>query len=225
MFRGMGESETSVDEVLDFLEPQIANLMPYITNTLHLIQDLIRKNANIIVEGQLGALRDLDWGIYPYTTSSNPIAGYATVGAGIPVGAFTNLLGVAKAYSSCVGAGPFVTEIEGPTADLIREIGHEYGATTKRPRRIGWFDAVATRHGVVVQGSNSMCVTLLDVLGCLDTISVCTRYRTSDGETDFFPMGNELVSAKPVLRASGMALRHRRRSQGQRAAAQRAPLP
>jgi adenylosuccinate synthase len=200
MLRGMGESEISVDEVLDFLKPQTANLMPYITNTLPLIRDLIRKNASIIVEGQLGTLRDLDWGIYPYTTSSNPIAGYATVGAGIPVGAFTNLLGVAKAYSSCVGAGPFVTEIEGPTADLIRETGHEYGATTKRPRRIGWFDAVATRHGVALQGSSSMCVTLLDVLGCLDTISACTRYRTSEGETDLFPMGNELVSAKPVLK-------------------------
>jgi adenylosuccinate synthase len=200
MFRGMGESQTDVTAVLNFLEPHIETLKPYITNTLPLVFDLIKRDANIIVEGQLGTLRDLDWGIYPYTTSSNPIAGYATVGAGIPVGAFTNVLGIAKAYSSCVGAGPFVTEITGATAELIRETGHEYGAATNRPRRIGWFDAVATRYGAAVQGATSLCITLIDVLSCLDTLSVCTRYRTSEGETDSFPMYHQLVDAKPILK-------------------------
>jgi adenylosuccinate synthase len=200
MFRGMGASETSVDEVFDDLTPHIESLRPYITNTLPLTSDLIKRNANIIVEGQLGTLRDLDWGIYPYTTSSNPIAGYAAVGAGIPVGAFTNVLGIAKAYSSCVGAGPFVTEISGATAALIRETGHEYGAATGRPRRVGWFDAVATRHGAAVQGANSLCVTLIDVLSCLDTISVCTRYRTSEGEMECFPINRQLVDAAPILK-------------------------
>jgi adenylosuccinate synthase len=200
MFRGLGASETSVEAVIEFLNPHIPHLAPYIANTLPLITNLVARNANIILEGQLGTLRDLDWGIYPYTTSSNPIAGYATVGGGIPVKAYDKVLGVAKAYSTCVGEGPFITELTGTTAERIREIGHEYGATTNRPRRIGWFDAVATRHGAQVQGATSLCVTLLDVLSCLDTIKVCTRYLLDGAEVDAFPMYHQLLKAKPVLK-------------------------
>ena len=134
----------------------------------------------ILLEGQLGALRDPDHGIYPYTTSSSPLAGFATVGAGLPARAIERVVATVKAYSSCVGAGPFATELSGPCGDELRERGGdagEYGATTGRPRRVGWFDAVATRYGCAVQGASELAVTLLDVLGYLDAIPLCTAYE------------------------------------------------
>ncbi len=109
------------------------------------------------------------------------------------------MLGIVKAYSTCVGDGPFVTEIFGEQADRIRQVGKEYGAATGRPRRIGWFDAVATRHGAMIQGATSLCVTLLDVLSCVETLRVCTRYRVGDDETDEFPVFHALKRAEPVL--------------------------
>ncbi len=198
-FRGLGSPETTVDAVLDYLRPFIPRLRPYIANPFPTIRELIADGKQILVEGQLGTLRDLDWGIYPYTTSSNPIAGYASVGAGIPPMEITKVLGVVKAYSSCVGEGPFVTELFGDLGNKIREVGKEYGAATGRPRRIGWFDAVATRYGAQIQGATSLCVTLLDVLSCVDTIGVCTRYRIDGEETDVFPIYHGLTKADAVL--------------------------
>ena len=198
-FRGLEVPETTVDVTLDYLRPFIPKLKPYIANPLPTIRRLIAEGKQILVEGQLGTLRDLDWGIYPYTTSSNPVAGFASVGAGIPPMEITKVLGIVKAYSSCVGEGPFVTELFGDVADKIREVGKEYGAATGRPRRIGWFDVVATRHGAQIQGATSLCVTLLDVLSCVDKIGVCTRYRIDGDETDDFPVYNGLTKAEPII--------------------------
>lgn len=198
-FRGLDAPETTVDATLDYLRPYIPKLRRYIANPLPTIRQLIAEKKQILVEGQLGTLRDLDWGIYPFTTSSNPIAGFASVGAGVPPMEITKVLGIVKAYSSCVGEGPFVSELSGDLAGRIREVGKEYGAATGRPRRIGWFDVVATRHGAQVQGATSLCVTLLDVLSCLDTIGVCTRYRIDGAETDEFPVYHGLAKAEPVV--------------------------
>jgi len=200
-FRGLSAPETTVDATLEYLRPFIPKLRPYIANPLPTIRRLIAEKKQILVEGQLGTLRDLDWGIYPFTTSSNPIAGFASVGAGVPPKEITKVLGIVKAYSSCVGEGPFVSELSGDLAEKIREVGKEYGAATGRPRRIGWFDVVATRHGAQVQGATSLCVTLLDVLSCLDTIGVCTRYRIDGNETDDFPVYHDLTKAEPVVQA------------------------
>ena len=119
----------------------------YISNTIPILKKAIIDNKNILLEGQLGALRDIEFGIYPFTTSSSPNPGYATVGAGIPPYEIKNIIGVMKAYSTCVGEGPFCSEISNETADFIREKGKEYGASTGRARRIGWFDSVASRFG------------------------------------------------------------------------------
>jgi adenylosuccinate synthase len=197
--RGLGAPETTVDDTLEYLGPFIPKLQPYIANSLPTIRKLVADGKQILVEGQLGTLRDLDWGIYPYTTSSNPIAGYASVGAGVPAREITKVLGVVKAYSSCVGEGPFVTELFGDLAEKIREVGKEYGAATGRPRRIGWFDVVATRYGAQIQGATSLCVTLLDVLSCVNTIGVCMRYRIDGEETDEFPVYHGLTKAEAVL--------------------------
>src|SRR6185436_2384004 len=155
---------------------------------------------SILVEGQLGALRDPDHGIYPWVTSSSPLAGFATVGAGLPVTSFDRVIAVSKAYSSAVGAGPFVTELADDAAEELRRRGGdagEYGATTGRPRRVGWFDAVATRYGCQRQGATALALTCLDVLGYLDQIAICTGY-TLDGEPlSGFPTTRKLVQAQP----------------------------
>lgn len=160
-----------------------------------------RNEKNILLEGQLGALKDPDLGIYPFSTSSSPLAGFAAVGAGIPPYEINNIIAVIKAYSSCVGAGPFITEIHGDAADELRKRGGdagEYGATTGRPRRMGWFDAVATRYGCMIQGATEAALTLLDVPGYLDEIPVCTGYEIDGKVSDNFPVTNRLQSAKPV---------------------------
>ena len=151
---------------------------PFICNTTPLLNRAVCENKNILLEGQLGALRDPDHGIYPFTTSSSTLAGFATVGAGIPPHTIKNIICVTKAYSTCVGAGPFVTEIDGEESNDIRDRGGdsgEYGATTGRPRRIGWFDAVATKYGCLLQGATEVALSMLDVLGYLKEIPLCTR--------------------------------------------------
>jgi adenylosuccinate synthase len=200
MFLGLGSDMVTAQDLLDDLRPVIDKIAPYVCNTLPMTHTLVKDKKDVLLEGQLGALRDLDWGIYPYTTSSNPLSGYATVGAGIAAKDINSVIGVTKAYSTCVGAGPFVTELHDSVGDLIREIAGEFGATTGRPRRIGWFDAVATRHGARVQGVTTLCVTLLDVLSCLDEIYVCTDYDVNGGLTKDFPTYQDLEIAKPVLK-------------------------
>ena len=166
-----------------------------------LLQAALRDGKHLLLEGQLGALRDPDHGIYPFTTSSSPLAGFASVGGGVPVHAIDRVVATVKAYSSCVGAGPFTTELTGPCGDELRERGGdagEYGASTGRPRRVGWFDAVATRYGCAVQGATELAVTLLDVLGYLDAIPICTAYEVDGRRVDDFPATAVLERARPV---------------------------
>jgi adenylosuccinate synthase len=164
-------------------------LEPLCRDTAQLLHEAFRAGASILFEGQLGALRDPDAGIYPYVTSSSPLASFALVGAGLPARALSRVIAVTKAYSSCVGAGPFVTELQGEGAQRLRERGGdngEYGRTTGRPRRVGWFDAVATRYGCRMQGATELAVTCLDVLGYLEQIPICTAYsRAGELHTDF----------------------------------------
>ncbi|MBX3010202.1 MAG: adenylosuccinate synthase [Caldilineaceae bacterium] len=192
----------AVAEIVDGLAADAIAIAPYVCDTLALLHQARRDGKQILVEGQLGALRDPDHGIYPYPTSSSPLAGFASVGAGIPPHQITQIIAVTKAYSSCVGAGPFVTERQGTTAETLRQRGGsagEYGATTGRPRRVGWFDAVATRYGCQVQGATEVALTNLDVLGYLDEIPVCTAYEIDGESTATFPTTGPLERAKPVL--------------------------
>jgi adenylosuccinate synthase len=187
---------------LDQLREQAEWLAPYLCDTTELLHTAWRNGEEILLEGQLGALRDPDHGIYPFSTSSSTLAGFAAVGAGLPPYAITKVTAVIKAYSSCVGAGPFVTELHGEEGNELRRRGGdagEYGATTGRPRRMGWFDAVATRYGCKVQGATEAALTNLDVLGYLDEIPVCIGYELAGGKvTDQFPATGQLESAKPV---------------------------
>ncbi|HHV96906.1 MAG TPA: adenylosuccinate synthase [Clostridiaceae bacterium] len=191
------------NEIYDEISRYSEIIEPMVADTTSLIANAIKENKNILLEGQLGALKDPDHGIYPFTTSSSPLAGFAAVGAGIPPHEIKNIIAVTKAYSSCVGAGPFVSEIFGEEASTLRERGGdagEYGATTGRPRRMGWFDAVATRYGCTVQGATEVALTLLDVLGYLDEIPVCIAYEIEGQITDTFPVTHELYKAKPVYK-------------------------
>jgi len=147
-----------------------------IVDQVEVIADALARDDSILLEGQLGALRDLDWGTYPYVTSSTTITGGATVGGGIPASQVTYSLGVVKAYTTAVGAGPFPCELDEPEASELRRRGGEYGATTGRPRRIGWFDAVATRYANLLNGFSSIAVTKLDVLDGMETLRLCTGY-------------------------------------------------
>lgn len=173
-----------------------------VCDTTYILNQAVKKNKNILLEGQLGALKDPDLGIYPFTTSSSPLAGFGAIGAGIPPYEIKSIIAVIKAYSSCVGAGPFVSEISGDAASELRERGGdagEYGATTGRPRRMGWFDAVATRYGCMIQGATEAALTLLDVLGYLDEIPVCTGYEIDGKIIQDFPVTSRLTIAKPVF--------------------------
>ena len=184
------------------LVPQLLDqgeaIAPYVCDTTTLLHEALARGARVLLEGQLGSLRDVDHGVYPFTTSSSPIAGHGCVGAGVPPSAFERVLAVAKAYSTCVGATPFVTELDGPDACRLRERGNEYGATTGRPRRVGWFDGVATRYGCQVQGATEVALTLLDVLGEWDEIPICTSYEIDGERSARFPTCGPLERAKPV---------------------------
>ncbi|WP_169083696.1 adenylosuccinate synthase [Paenibacillus sp. PL91] len=190
-------------DLLPELLEQAEKLRSFVCDTSKLLHDAYRNGESILLEGQLGALRDPDHGIYPYSTSSSTLAGFAPIGAGLPPYAITRIIAVVKAYSSCVGAGPFVSELNGAEADELRRLGGdagEFGALTGRPRRMGWFDAVATRYGCMLQGATEVALTNLDVLGYLDEIPVCTGYEL-DGQIvmEHFPVTAKLDSAKPVL--------------------------
>lgn len=199
-----GKAPIEPEEWLEELQEHAQWLAPFLTDTSALLQQAWSRGESILVEGQLGALRDPDHGIYPFSTSSSTLAGFATVGAGLPPYAITSVLAVIKAYSSCVGAGPFVSELHGRVADELRRRGGdagEYGATTGRPRRMGWFDAVATRYGCRIQGATEAALTNLDVLGYLEQIPVCVGYELEDGTiTDQFPVTGKLDTAKPIWR-------------------------
>ncbi len=172
-----------------------------VKDTSTYIRNAIKEGKNILLEGQLGALKDTDHGIYPYVTSSSTLAGYATVGAGVPPHAIKQITVITKAYSSAVGEGPFVSELFGDEAEELRKRGGdagEYGATTGRPRRVGHFDAVATRYGCEIQGATEVCITCLDVLSYMNTIKVCTGYELNGKIYKDFLTTEELYKAKPV---------------------------
>lgn len=177
-------------------------IAPYVCDTVTLLREALKQGKNILLEGQLGSLKDPDFGIYPMVTSSSTLAAYGAIGAGIPPYEIREIITVVKAYSSAVGAGEFVTEIHDEAeADELRKRGGdggEYGATTGRPRRMGWFDAVASRYGCKIQGATQVAFTVLDVLGYLDEIPVCVGYEIDGEVTRDFPVTPKLSKAKPV---------------------------
>ncbi|MDR1206779.1 MAG: adenylosuccinate synthase [Peptococcaceae bacterium] len=173
-------------------------LIPFIRDTGRYLSEAAAAGKNILFEAQLGALRDIDYGIHPYTTSSQTLASYAGTGAGIPGARLDRVIGVIKAYSSSVGGGPFVTEMEGAEAEALREAGGEYGAATGRPRRVGAFDIPASRYGVKTQGADCLALTKLDVLAYMDKIPICVAYEVNGERTERFVTGDELEAAKPI---------------------------
>ncbi len=196
--KGYGHDKITPEAMLEWLNTYAMPFVPYITNTTKYLGEAAKNGKNIMFEAQLGALRDIDFGIYPYTSSSSTIAAYAPIGAGIPQCRLDEVIGIMKAYSSCVGEGPFTCELFGSDGDALREAGGEYGAATGRPRRVGGFDAVASRYGALVQGATCIAVTKLDVLSYLEKIPVCVAYEVNGVRTEDFPMGVELAEAKPV---------------------------
>ena len=179
-------------------------IRPYVGDTVAFIHQALKEGKTLLLEGQLGSMKDPDLGIFPMTTSSHTLAGYGCVGASVPPTAIEDVICVTKAYSSCVGSQtePFVSEVTGEAGDELRRRGGdkgEFGATTGRPRRVGWFDAVATKYGCMVQGATQVALTCLDVLGYLDEIPVCTGYEIDGQVTDMFPTTPSLLRAKPVF--------------------------
>ena len=196
-----GAKGYTLDELLAWVDKYCEAVKPYITNTTAFLRDAQKAGKSILFEAQLGALRDLDYGIYPYTTSSNSVAAYAPVGSGLPTAKLDEVVGVVKAYSSCVGEGPFVCEMFGEEGQKLRDAGAEYGAKTGRPRRVGPIDIVATRYGIQCQGATDIALTKLDVLSYMDEIPICARYELNGQETDAFPF--------PAVLPPGRQARHR----------------
>ena len=191
------------DELYNTCMEYKEKIAPYICDTHAFIRDALKQGKNILLEGQLGSLKDPDHGIYPMVTSSSTLAAYGAIGAGIPPYEIKQIVTVSKAYSSSVGAGAFVSEIFGDEADELRHRGGdggEFGATTGRPRRMGWFDCVATKYGCRLQGATDVAFTVLDALGYLDEIPVCVGYEIDGEVTTDFPVTYKLEKAKPVLK-------------------------
>ena len=187
------------DMIEEWLEEAAEKIKPFICDTGDFLENAQKQGKKILFEAQLGSLRDVDYGISPYTTSSNTMAAYAPIGSGLPSAKITDVIGVVKAYSTCVGEGPFVCEMHGEEAEQLREAGSEYGAKTGRPRRVGPLDIVATRYGVQVQDATEIALTKLDVLSYMDEIPVCTLYRIHGEETGRFPFPLALEEAEPVI--------------------------
>jgi len=173
-------------------------LEPLIVDPLPLVRSMVRNDREILLEGQLGVMRDLDWGIYPYVTSSNPIAGGSLTGAGLPPSAIQEVIGVVKAYSTCVGAGPFPVELDDATGRHLREVGGEYGATTGRPRRCGWLDGLALSRGAWLNGYTGLAITKLDVLDDLPDLKICIAYQVDGMTLDEVPHTALLERAIPI---------------------------
>ena len=195
---GYGHAPIDLDEMMAWIDTYAMPFKDYICDTHSYLMQAIEDNKSILFEAQLGALRDIDYGIYPYTSGSSTIAAYAPIGAGIPGARLDNVIGIMKAYSSCVGEGPFTCELFGEAGDRLREEGREYGAATGRPRRVGGFDVVASKYGVAMQGCDALALTKLDVLSYLEQIPVCVAYEIDGKRTTEFPIGLELSKAKPV---------------------------
>ena len=194
-----GAEPTTVEQLREWYENYCIKLMPYIGDLEYFFDYTRDSGKNVLFEAQLGALRDIDFGIHPYTTSSSTIAAYAPIGAGLPSLKLDRIIGVVKAYSTCVGEGPFTSEWFGEEADRLREAGGEFGAKTGRPRRVGAFDVVATRYGVRMQGATEIALTKMDVMSYMDEIPVCVKYKVGDYTTDKFPFPSLLPKAEPVI--------------------------
>lgn len=196
--------ELDVQALFDELVEYRELVRPYVGDAVSFVHQALKEGKTILLEGQLGSMKDPDLGIFPMTTSSHTLAGFGSVGACVPPTAFEDVIAVTKAYSSCVGSKtePFVSELLGEEGDELRRRGGdkgEFGATTGRPRRVGWFDAVATKYGCMVQGATQVALTCLDVLGYLDEIKVCTGYEIDGKVTTTFPTPGVLERAKPVF--------------------------
>lgn len=196
--KAYGHEAVKADEMYEWLKKYGGEALPFVCDTSEYLDGAVKAGKKLIFEAQLGALRDIDFGIYPYTSSSNTIAAYAPVGAGIPQYKLTDTIGIMKAYSSCVGEGPFTVEMSGEEAHSLREAGGEYGAATGRPRRVGAFDAVASAYGIRAQGADTVALTKADVLSYMKKIPVCVAYDINGTITDKFPVGDALNDAKPV---------------------------
>lgn len=194
-----GGEAVTMQELEGWMDAYCEKLKPYICDTGAYLRQAEQEGKQILFEAQLGALRDLDYGIYPYTTSSNTLAAFAPVGSGLPTAKIDEVVGVVKAYSTCVGEGPFVCELFGGEGEKLREAGGEYGAKTGRPRRVGPIDLVATRYGVQMQGATNIALTKLDVLSYLDRIPICARYQVEGKELEEFPFPALLDSCQPVM--------------------------
>lgn len=191
------------EDLLQTMREYKEMIKPYVANTSTYLDKAVKEGKNILLEGQLGALKDTDHGIYPMVTSSSTLAAFGAVGAGIPPYEIKDVVTVVKAYSSAVGAGAFVSELFGEEADELRKRGGdggEFGATTGRPRRVGWFDAVATRYGCLMQGTTEVALTVIDPLGYLEEIPICIGYDINGEEHQDFPNTTYLYQAKPILK-------------------------
>ena len=193
--------EINYDELLEEMHRQRDMIAPYVTDTSKFLREALKEGKTVLLEGQLGTMKDPDHGIYPMVTSSSTLAAYGAVGAGIPPYEIKDIVAVTKAYSSAVGAGDFVSELFGEEADELRRRGGdkgEFGATTGRPRRVGWYDAVASKYGCQLQSATEVALTVLDVLGYLKEIKVCVGYEIDGKVTTDFPVTPLLNKAKPV---------------------------
>ena len=195
---GYGQQKIDYDEMLNWIHTWGDPLIPHICDAGELLEGAVDAGKSIMFEAQLGALRDINYGIYPFTSSSSPLAANAPVGCGMPSLKVDAVIGVTKAYSTCVGEGPFVGELDGQAAHDLREAGAEYGAATGRPRRVAWMDIVATRYGTKLQGATALALTKMDVLSYLKEIPVCVGYRLNGQVIDRFPYTPDLYDCEPV---------------------------
>jgi len=194
-----GHEPYTMEQLDKWLADSCEKIRPFVGDSGTYLKNADESGKRILFEAQLGSLRDLDYGIYPYTTSSNTMAAYAPVGSGLPSAKIADVIGVCKAYSTCVGEGPFVCEMFGDEAEALRKAGNEYGAKTGRPRRVGPVDLVASGYGVEIQAATEVALTKLDVLSGMDEIPVCVRYKVNGAETDRFPFPLALEDAEPVI--------------------------
>ena len=195
-----GAIPVTLSETMAHLKKYGEQLLPFVCDTSLYLEKAAKENKKIMFEAQLGALRDIDFGIYPYTSSSNTIAAYAPIGGGIPNYKVDKSIGIMKAYSTCVGEGPFTAEYFGEKADALREAGGEYGAATGRPRRVGPFDVVASKYGIRMQGADEIALTKLDVLSGFSELEICVAYSLDGEEITDFPFSQKLPLCKPVLK-------------------------
>ena len=195
---GYNAEPVTAEDMMKWLETYAYPFADYICDTTEYLTEASKAGKDIMFEAQLGALRDIDYGIYPYTSSSSTIAAYAPIGAGVPHIELDESIGIMKAYSSCVGEGPFTCELFGEKGEELRAAGNEYGAATGRPRRVGGFDIPASRYGVLVQGADVIALTKMDVLSYLEKIPVCVAYNVDGEITTKFPTGEALAKATPV---------------------------